>query len=113
MRRFIPTVLILMTLAIGSSTLADIVRLKTGGELRGSIGSADDQQISITTLAGTTLSLPTDAVHFLLRRSDTEEEYETRLATYRTLSKRTSIWLTGAKLTACGHNASSSFARFC
>ena len=81
MRRFIPVVVILMTLAIGPSTLADIVRLKTGGELRGSIGSADDQQISITTLAGTTLSLPTDAVHFLLRRSDTEEEYETRLAT--------------------------------
>ena len=67
MQRFIPTVVILTALAIGPSTLADIVRLKTGGELRGSIGSADDQQVSITTLAGTTLSLPTDAVHFSLR----------------------------------------------
>jgi hypothetical protein len=80
MYRFIPTAALLLLLTAGPRAAADIVRLKTGGELRGSIRFADDQQINFVTLAGTTLSLPADVVHFSLRRSDLEEEYETRLA---------------------------------
>ncbi|MFK7818886.1 MAG: HEAT repeat domain-containing protein [Planctomycetaceae bacterium] len=68
----------LLVLLVGSAQ-ADVIRLKNGGELRGSLQQVDEQQISIQTVAGSIVTVSQQTVHFVTRRSKLAEEYETRL----------------------------------
>ncbi len=61
------------------SVNADVLRLRNGGEIRGSIQSNDEQDFTARTATGSTLGLSADEVHFFVRRSDIEEQFETRL----------------------------------
>ena len=62
------------------STLGDIVRLRNGGELRGQLGNISAEALSITTDTGTLVTVPTDQVHFFVRRSPLQDEFERRFA---------------------------------
>jgi hypothetical protein len=68
-------------LATGVFAEADVIRLKTGGELRGTIQTIDGQQVSIRTIAGSTVTVHRNTVQFVTHRSTIAEEYETRLKT--------------------------------
>ena len=67
---------------ICSSANADIVYLKTGGVLRGTIESADDpaDSLIITLLSGAEIELPVEHVSSQQRRPLNLEEYEVRAA---------------------------------
>jgi hypothetical protein len=57
----------------------DVIKLKSGGELRGKIvKSAATDTVTLETLAGGTIAVPADDVQFLARRPVTVEEYEVR-----------------------------------
>ncbi|MBX3439560.1 MAG: HEAT repeat domain-containing protein [Planctomycetaceae bacterium] len=62
--------------------LADVVRLKNGGEVRGTVETAVAGQaatdLTVTTLTGARVTLRRDDVQFVTRRSLKIEEYETR-----------------------------------
>ena len=61
---------------------ADLIRLKSGGEIRGTIprekGATTGPQVTITTLAGTVVTIPQEQIDFITRRPIKIEEYETR-----------------------------------
>ena len=65
---------------VPSPVVADIVRLAKGGELRGQLGEVKSDTLEITTDAGTVVAIPTDQVHFFVRRSPLEDEFERRFA---------------------------------
>ncbi len=61
---------------------ADLIHLKGGGEIRGKIDSRQisrQQQVTITTLSGGTVTVDAEEIEFVTRRSLTTEEFETRL----------------------------------
>ncbi len=63
-----------------SLAAADVVRLKNGGELRGAVETSVKERTVVRTLSGSTVTVPASAVDFVVKRSASEEEYETRLA---------------------------------
>jgi hypothetical protein len=68
-------------LAAGATPLpADVIRLRSGGEIRGQIhrSSTDDHVWTITTLSGARVSVRREDVEFATHRSPKVEEYETR-----------------------------------
>lgn len=74
------TLLLLACAALAQTVHADVIRLKSGGEVRGVITAANETQVSIETMAGSKIEIPANQIHFHVRRSAVEEEYETRLA---------------------------------
>lgn len=59
---------------------ADLVRLKTGGELRGKVlQSTDDSVVTVRTQLGGSVSVSAESVEFVTLRPPLIEEYETRL----------------------------------
>lgn len=70
-----------VAVALGCAPVrADVVRLRNGGELRGTIEAQSTDHLQVRTLLGSRVSVPQSAVHFAVRRTDLEEGYETRLA---------------------------------
>ncbi|MGE4001118.1 MAG: HEAT repeat domain-containing protein [Planctomycetaceae bacterium] len=72
-----------LLVAAGAAPLgADVIRLKNGGEIRGTVdapaGAASSSDITITTLTGGRITLARDAVEFVTRRSIKIEEYESQ-----------------------------------
>jgi hypothetical protein len=66
-------------LAVGGLTSGDVIKLKSGGELRGKIvKSAATDTVTLETLAGGTIAVPAEDVQFQARRSLSVEEYEVR-----------------------------------
>jgi len=60
---------------------ADVIRLKNGGEIRGTLQTAGDSgasSVTITTLTGADVTVRLDEVDFVAPRSPKVEEYETR-----------------------------------
>jgi hypothetical protein len=61
---------------------ADMIRLKSGGEIRGTIprekGATTGPEVSITTLSGAVVTIAQDEIDFITRRPLKVEEYETR-----------------------------------
>ncbi len=69
-------------LACGSpEAIADIVRLRNGGELWGQVDSASAESLTLTTESGTAVTVPAVQVHFLLRRSPLQDKFERKFAT--------------------------------
>ncbi len=72
----------LFVLGIGDVVRADLIRLKSGGEVRGFIprdkGATTDPEVSITTLSGTEVTISQAQIEFVTRRPLKIEEYETR-----------------------------------
>lgn len=65
-----------------SAVQADLIKLKSGGELRGEIpqgSSSDDQTITIETLNGVRVSVAREDIEFVSRRPRLIEVYETRI----------------------------------
>lgn len=76
-----PILLAAIALAIpaGNACQADLVRLKTGGELRGKVLNERESEagnVSIRTVAGALVTVPRKQVEFVARRSMLYEEYE-------------------------------------
>ncbi|MCA8985782.1 MAG: HEAT repeat domain-containing protein [Planctomycetaceae bacterium] len=70
--------LILGWLCSGSA-MADLVKLKTGGELRGKVVSDEQRaprEVSVRTVSGAMVTIRREDVEFIARRSLTYEEYE-------------------------------------
>ena len=72
-----------LVLSAGSSSVsADIIRLKNGGEVRGTIDRStlrsNSKYFTIETLSGTVVIVDRKHLHFIVRRSLKVEEYETR-----------------------------------
>ncbi len=67
---------------IPCETLADLVRLKNGGELRGALVKGNDKtrdpELTIVSFTGATISIPRTEVDSVQMRSPTIEEYITR-----------------------------------
>ena len=61
---------------------ADLIRLKSGGEIRGEIsqekGATTGPEVSISTLAGTAVTVAREQIEFVTRRPLKIEEYESR-----------------------------------
>jgi hypothetical protein len=82
-----PTLLAFVLLALGGLLLcqpaqADLIHLKSGGELRGLIpsgkGATTGKEVTITTLTGTVVTVAQEQIQFITRRPLKIEEYETR-----------------------------------
>ncbi len=82
-----PTMLVWLGLGCGvflspPAARADLIRLKSGGELRGEIpfekGATSGPEVTITTLTGTQVVVAQDQIEFVTRRPLKFEEYETR-----------------------------------
>ncbi|MDZ4684341.1 MAG: HEAT repeat domain-containing protein [Planctomycetaceae bacterium] len=68
-------------LLLGCATLAhgDLIKLKSGGELRGKIvKTAATDSVTLESIAGATIVVPADDVQFVTRRPAIVEEYEVR-----------------------------------
>ncbi|MGC1276527.1 MAG: HEAT repeat domain-containing protein [Planctomycetaceae bacterium] len=63
-----------------AALVADVVRLKSGGEVRGSVVDADEtadsETVTVETLSGGTISVRKTDVEFITRRPRVVEEYE-------------------------------------
>ncbi|MBL4883902.1 MAG: HEAT repeat domain-containing protein [Planctomycetaceae bacterium] len=68
-----------LTLGLATESSADLIRLKHGGEVRGKITPQElayPNRLSIKTVSGATVSVSTQEVDFITRRSLAYEEYE-------------------------------------
>ena len=82
----LPLILATGTFLVGLGThpqaLADVVRLKNGGQIRGEVQEqrSDERadKITVVTLSGATISVDRDEIAFVTPRSLRIEEYETR-----------------------------------
>lgn len=76
------TATFVVSLGMHSEALADVVRLKNGGQIRGEVHKDSSvesaSEITIVTLSGAAISLDRDDVAFVSPRSLRIEEYETR-----------------------------------
>ncbi len=75
---------VVLAMAVASShrSVADVVRLKNGGEIRGRLthkrGTGKSSPVTITTLTGAQVTVGRDDLEFVTPRSPLVEEYETR-----------------------------------
>ena len=72
---------LLATTFLAAPGYSDIVKLKSGGEIRGEIQEnsvRNSPQITVTTLTGATVIVNQEDIDFVSRRSLTKEMYETR-----------------------------------
>lgn len=78
--RFLLTLLVLWTM-VGGRSRADLIQLKTGGELRGSLvkgTSTREPELTIISISGATITIPRSEVEVVQSRSPLVEEYITR-----------------------------------
>ena len=82
-----PKVLIALALGCGGflftpAVRGDLIRLKSGGEIRGEIsqerGATTGPEVTISTLAGTSVTVAREQIEFVTRRPLKIEEYESR-----------------------------------
>ena len=68
---------------VAGSAAADLIKLNSGGELRGVVQSDEDESapVEVRTLTGAVVRIRRDDVQFVARRSAVVEEYETRAKT--------------------------------
>lgn len=80
----LPILLAALTSAFCLSTTgrADLIRLKSGGEIRGTIpqekGATSGPEVTIETLSGAEITVPQEQIAFVTRRPIKIEEYESR-----------------------------------
>ena len=71
-----------LALSISQSLRADLIRLNSGGELRGLIpsgkGATSGKEVTIVTLSGTVVTVAQEEIQFITKRPLKIEEYETR-----------------------------------
>ncbi|MEX0704478.1 MAG: HEAT repeat domain-containing protein [Planctomycetales bacterium] len=82
MARCIRWLLVLAATATAASAArGDVIKLKNGGEIRGSISrkAIAGETVTIETLTGATVTVARKDIQFLTWRSPAEEEFETRL----------------------------------
>jgi hypothetical protein len=75
------TLILLAGLVTHQTSRADLIRLKSGGEIRGTIprekGATTGAEVSITTLSGTQVTVGQEQIDFITRRPLKIEAYET------------------------------------
>lgn len=72
--------LLVCVACLAGPAIGDIVRLRNGGELRGQLGELSTETLTITTDTGTSVTVPAEQVHFFVRRSPLQDEFERRFA---------------------------------